>query len=102
MTHDYKRIGTTTLFAALNTLNGKVIATCMPQHRHQEWLKFLRLIDKSTPKRKQHHLIIDNYSPHQHPDVKAWLKKHKRFHINFTPTSASLLNMLGRFFTALA
>ena len=75
MTHDYKRNGTTTLFAALNTLNGKVIATCMPQHRHQEWLKFLRLIDKSTPKRKQLHLIIDNYSPHKHPDVKAWLKK---------------------------
>src|SRR5262252_4571890 len=67
VTHDYKRNGTTTLFAALNTLNGKVIATCMPQHRHQEWLKFLRLIDKSTPKRKQLHLIIDNYSPHKHP-----------------------------------
>jgi len=98
MTHDYKRNGTTTLFAALNTLNGKVIATCMPQHRHQEWLKFLRLIDKSTPKRKQLHLIIDNYSPHKHPDVKAWLKKHKRFHIHFTPTSASWLNMVERFF----
>ena len=98
MTHDYKRNGTTTLFAALNTLNGKVIATCMPQHRHQEWLKFLRLIDKSTPKRKQLHLIIDNYSPHKHPDVKAWLKKHKRFHIHFTPTSASWLNMAERFF----
>jgi hypothetical protein len=75
VTHDYKRNGTTTLFAALNTLNGKVIATCMPQHRHQEWLKFLRLIDKSTPKPKQLHLIIDNYSPHKHPDVQAWLKK---------------------------
>ena len=98
MTHDYKRNGTTTLFAALNTLNGKVIATCMPQHRHQEWLKFLRLIDKSTPKRKQLHLIIDNYSPHKHPDVQAWLKKHKRFHIHFTPTSASWLNMVERFF----
>src|SRR5881296_1494343 len=98
MTHDYKRNGTTTLFAALNILDGKVIADCMPQHRHQEWLKFLRLIDKSTPKRKQLHLIIDNYSPHKHPDVQAWLKKHKRFHIHFTPTSASWLNMVERFF----
>lgn len=98
MTHDYKRNGTTTLFAALNTLNGKVIATCMPQHRHQEWLKFLRLIDKSTPKSKQLHLIIDNYSPHKHPDVQAWLKNHRRFHIHFTPTSASWLNMVERFF----
>ncbi len=98
MTHDYKRNGTTTLFAALNILNGKVIADCMPQHRHQEWLKFLRLIDKSTPKRKQLHLIIDNYSPHKHPKVQAWLKRHKRFHIHFTPTSASWLNMVERFF----
>jgi transposase len=98
ITHDYKRNGTTTLFAALNTLNGKVIATCMPQHRHQEWLKFLRLIDKSTPERKQLHLIIDNYSPHKHPEVQAWLKKHKRFKIHFTPTSASWLNMVERFF----
>jgi len=98
MTHDYKRNGTTTLFAALNTLNGKVIATCMPQHRHQEWLKFLRLIDKSTPKGKELHLIIDNYSPHKHPEVQAWLKEHKRFHIHFTPTSASWLNMVERFF----
>jgi transposase len=98
MTHDYKRNGTTTLFAALNILNGKVIADCMPQHRHQEWLKFLSLIDKSTPKRKQLHLIIDNYSPHKHPKVQAWLKRHKRFHIHFTPTSASWLNMVERFF----
>jgi len=98
VTHDYKRNGTTTLFAALNTLNGKVIATCMPQHRHQEWLKFLRLIDRSTPKRKQLHLIIDNYSPHKHPEVQAWLQKHKRFKIHFTPTSASWLNMVERFF----
>ena len=98
MTHDYKRNGTTTLFAALNTLDGKVISTCMPRHRHQEWLKFLRLIDKSTPKRQQLHLIVDNYSPHKHPDVQAWMKKHKRFHIHFTPTSASWLNMVERFF----
>ena len=98
MTHDYKRNGTTTLFAALNTLNGKVISTCMPRHRHQEWLKFLRLIDSSTPKRKHLHLIVDNYSPHKHPNVQAWMKKHKRFHIHFTPTSASWLNMVERFF----
>ena len=98
MTHDYKRNGTTTLFAALNVLNGKVIADCMPQHRHQEWLKFLCLIDKSTPKRKQLHLIIDNYSPHKHPKVQAWLRRHKRFHTHFTPTSASWLNMVERFF----
>ncbi len=98
MTHDYKRNGTTTLFAALNTLNGKVISTCMPRHRHQEWLKFLRLIDSSTPKRKQLHLIVDNYSPHKHPNVQAWMKKHKRFHLHFTPTSASWLNMVERFF----
>ncbi len=98
MTHDYKRNGTTTLFAALNTLDGKVISTCMPRHRHQEWLKFLRLIDKSTPRRKQLHLIVDNYSPHKHPDVQAWMKKHKRFHVHFTPTSASWLNMVERFF----
>jgi transposase len=98
MTHDYKRNGTTTLFAALNILDGKVIADCMPQHRHQEWLKFLRLIDKSTPRRKQLHLIIDNYSPHKHPAVQAWLEQHPRFHIHFTPTSASWLNMVERFF----
>ena len=98
MTHDYKRNGTTTLFAALNTLDGKVIADCMPQHRHQEWLKFLRLINKSTPKNKELHLIIDNYSPHKHPSVQAWLTQHPRFHIHFTPTSASWLNMVERFF----
>src|SRR5216110_182475 len=84
MTHDYKRNGTTTLFAALNILDGKVIADCMPQHRHQEWLKFLRL--------------IDNSSPHKHPAVQTWLEQHPRFHIHFTPTSASWLNMVERFF----
>lgn len=102
MTHDYKRNGTTTLFAALNALDGKVIADCMPQHRHQEWLKFLRLIDKSTPKELDLHLIIDNYSPHKHPKVRAWLKRHPRFHIHFTPTSASWLNMVERFFRDLS
>src|SRR6266852_3957206 len=98
LTHDYKRNGTTTLFAALNTANGEVFGLCQQKHRHQEWLRFLRMIDKSTPRRKQLHLIIDNYSPHKHPDVQAWLKKHKRFHIHFTPTSASWLNMVERCF----
>jgi transposase len=102
MTHDYKRNGTTTLFAALNALDGKVIADCMPQHRHQEWLKFLRLIDRSTPRELDLHLIIDNYSPHKHPNVQQWLKRHPRFHIHFTPTSASWLNMVERFFRDLS
>src|SRR5216683_806346 len=98
MTHDYKRNGTTTLFAALSALDGKVIATCAPRHRHQEWLTFLRLIDKSTPQDKQLHLVIDNYSPHKHPAVERWMKRHPRFHVHFTPTSASWLNMVERFF----
>ncbi len=98
MTHDYKRNGTTTLFAALNILNGKVIGTCMQRHRHQEWLKFLRLIDQSTPSDKHIHLIADNYSTHKHPKVKAWLARHRRFTVHFTPTSASWLNMVERFF----
>ena len=98
MTHDYKRHGTTTLFAALNTLDGTVIGTHMKRHRHQEWLKFLRLIDKKTPADKELHLIVDNYATHKHPEVKKWLSKHPRFHIHFTPTSASWLNMVERFF----
>jgi transposase len=98
MTHDYKRNGTTTLFAALNTLDGTVISTCMPRHRHQEWLKFLKLIDKETPKDKELHLIVDNYATHKAPPVKAWLAKHPRIHLHFTPTSASWLNMVERFF----
>ncbi len=98
MTHDYKRNGTTTLFAALNTLDGTVISTCMPRHRHQEWLKFLKLIDKETPKDKELHLIVDNYATHKAPAVKTWLAKHPRFHMHFTPTSASWLNMVERFF----
>ncbi len=98
MTHDYKRNGTTTLFAALNTLDGTVISTCMPRHRHQEWLRFLKLIDKETPKDKDLHLIVDNYATHKAPAVKDWLAKHPRFHIHFTPTSASWLNMVERFF----
>ena len=98
MTHDYKRHGTTTLFTALNTLDGKVIGTCMPRHRHQEWIKFLRLIERETPKGKEIHLIADNYSTHKHPKVQTWLKRHRRFTVHFTPTSASWLNMVERFF----
>jgi transposase len=98
MTHDYKRHGTTTLFAALNTLDGSVIATCMERHRHQEWLKFLRLIDCQTPADKQLHLIVDNYATHKHPAVQRWVARHKRFHFHFTPTSSSWLNMVERFF----
>jgi transposase len=98
MTHDYKRNGTTTLFAALNVLDGHVIAQCESRHRHNEWLKFLRRIDRDTPQDKQVHLICDNYSTHKHPRVKSWLKTHARFHVHFTPTSASWLNMVERFF----
>ncbi len=98
MTHDYKRHGTTTLFAALNTLDGSVIARCEDRHRHTEWLTFLRQIDRETPKDKALHLICDNYATHKHPKVKEWLEKHPRFHVHFTPTSASWLNMVERFF----
>jgi transposase len=98
MTHDYKRHGTTTLFAALNTLDGSVIARCEQRHRHVEWLTFLRQIDRETPKDKALHLICDNYATHKHPKVKEWLEKHARFTIHFTPTSASWLNMIERFF----
>jgi transposase len=98
MTHDYKRHGTTTLFAALNTLDGTVISMCQDRHRHEEWLKFLRLIDRKTPKQLELHLIADNYSAHKHPEVQAWLLKHPRFVMHFTPTSASWLNMVERFF----
>jgi transposase len=98
MTHDYKRNGTTTLFAAIDMLQGKVIANCMPRHRHQEWIKFLRQIDAETPQDLDLHLIVDNYSTHKHPRVKAWLRRHKRFHIHFIPTSSSWLNIVERFF----
>jgi len=102
MTHDYKRHGVTTLFAAMNTLDGSVIGQCMTKHRHQEWLRFLRQIDRSTPKDRELHLIADNYGTHKHPNVKAWLAKHPRFHMHFTPTSASWLNMVERFFRDLS
>jgi len=102
MTHDYKRHGTTTLFAALNVLDGKLIAQCQRRHRHNEWLKFLRQIDRETPKDKALHLICDNYATHKHPNVRRWLKKHPRFHTHFTPTSASWFNMVERFFRDLS
>ena len=98
MTHDYKRNGTTTLFAALNVLEGKVIGTCMQKHRHQEWIKFLKLIDAQTPPDLDLHLIVDNYATHKHPKVQAWLKRHPRFHVHFTPTSSSWLNLVERWF----
>ena len=98
MTHDYKRNGTTTLFAALNVLDGQVIAQCQQRHRHIEWLKFLRKIDRETPKDKALHLIADNYATHKHPTVQDWLAKHPRIEMHFTPTSASWLNMVERFF----
>jgi len=98
MTHDYKRNGTTTLFAALDVLSGKVIGQCLPRHRHEEFLKFLRTIDREVPKGLQIHLIVDNYATHKHANVKAWLAKHTRFHLHFTPTSSSWLNLVERFF----
>jgi transposase len=98
MTHDYKRNGTTTLFAALNTASGEVFGLCQQKHRHQEWLRFLRMIDQTVPKDKQIYLICDNYATHKHENVKRWFEKHKRFHVRFTPTSASWLNMIERFF----
>lgn len=102
MTHDYKRHGTTTLFAALNTLDGSVIASCEKRHRHQEWLRFLKQIDAATPKGLDLHLIADNYATHKHAKVKAWLKKHPRFHIHFTPTSSPWLNLVESFFAQLS
>ena len=98
MTHDYKRNGTATLFAAMSTLDGTVISMCDDRHRHQEWLKFLRVIDDLTPPDKELHLIADNYATHKHPKVQKWLARHPRFHVYFTPTSSSWLNMVERFF----
>jgi transposase len=101
MTHDYKRHGTTTLFAALNVLTGNVIGQCMPRHRHQEWLTFLKTIDREVPKDLAIHLILDNYATHKHPDVIKWLDGHPRFHLHFTPTSSSWLNLVERWFREL-
>jgi transposase len=96
VTHDYKRNGTTTLFAAFNTMDGKVIGQCLPRHRHQEFLRFLRTINRQTPKGLNLHLILDNYATHSHPAVKAWLAGHPRFFFHFVPTSSSWLNMVER------
>ena len=101
MTHDYKRNGTTTLFAALEMTEGSIIGTCMDRHRHQEWIKFLKLIDQQTPAHLDLHLIVDNYATHKHPKVKAWLKRHPRFHQHFVPTSSSWLNLVERWFAEL-
>ena len=98
MTHDYKRNGTTTLFAALNMVDGRVIGTCMPRHRHREFLRFLKLIDQQTPPGLDLHLVVDNYATHKTPAVKRWVKANPRFRLHFTPTSASWLNMVERFF----
>ena len=98
LTHDYKRHGTSTLFAALNAANGEVYGLCQERHRHQEWLKFLRLLDQTMPPHLDLHFIVDNYATHKHPKVQRWLDRHPRFHMHFTPTSASWLNMVERFF----
>ncbi len=97
-THDYKRHGTTSLFAALDVLEGTIIGNCYERHRHQEFLKFLRRLDREFPKTKPLHLILDNYGTHKHPNVKTWLDKHPRFHLHFTPTSSSWLNLIERWF----
>jgi len=102
MTHDYKRNGTMSLFAAMNVLDGTIISQCESRHRHQEWLKFLRLIKRSVPGNKEIHLICDNYATHKHAKVQAWAKRNPRFHFHFTPTSASWLNMVERFFRDLS
>lgn len=101
MTHDYKRHGTTTLFAALNVLAGTVIGECMARHRHQEFLKFLRKLDRETPQDIDLHLIVDNYGTHKHPKVRNWLTRNRRFHLHYTPTSSSWLNLVERWFAQL-
>lgn len=101
MTHDYKRHGTTTLFAALEVATGRVLGQCLPKHRHDEFLTFLKTIDKSVPDELQIHLILDNYATHKHENVRKWLGKHPRFHLHFTPTSSSWLNLVERWFREL-
>jgi transposase len=98
LTHDYKRNGTTTLFAAIELAEGRIISDCLPRHRHQEWIKFLKKIDAETPPELDLHLIVDNYATHKHPKVLSWLKRHPRFHQHFTPTSSSWLNVIERWF----
>jgi transposase len=101
ITHDYKRHGVTTLFAAFNVLEGKVIGQCMKRHRHQEFIRFLNVIEARVPKKKTVHVIVDNYATHKHSDVMEWLDKHRRFVFHFTPTSASWLNAIEGFFAQL-
>jgi|TARA_R110000868_G_scaffold409926_3_gene696569 transposase len=98
MTHDYKRNGTTTLFAALSVSDGTIVTQCQQRHRHQEWIRFLKTIDCETVPELDLHLIVDNYATHKHPKVKAWLKRHPRFHVHFIPTSCSWLNVIERWF----
>ena len=98
MTHDYKRNGTTSLFAAMNTLDGSIISQCMKRHRHVEWLKFLKHLNEQVDPEKEIHLVCDNYATHKHPKVRTWLSRHPKFHVHFTPTSSSWLNMVERFF----
>lgn len=98
MTHDYKRHGTSTLFAALNTLSGEVIGQCKKRHRHQEFLAFLKMVEKQTPTEWDIHLIVDNYATHKHDKVKRWIERNKRVHLHFIPTSSSWLNLVERFF----
>src|SRR5271170_5386145 len=102
MTHDYKRHGTTTLFAALDVLEGKVIGRCMQRHRHQEFIRFLNTVEAQVPTRKIVHVILDNYAAHKHPKVQQWLDRHPRFTFHFTPTSCSWLNAVEGFFAKLA
>jgi|TARA_B100000315_G_scaffold235401_1_gene250308 transposase len=101
MTHDYKRNGTTTLFAALNLLEGTILGQCLPRHRHQEFLKFLRRLDREFPPKLDLHLVVDNYGTHTQPDVQDWLSSHPRFNLHFTPTSSSWLNLVERWFREL-
>jgi transposase len=98
-THDYRRNGTTTLFAALNTLNGKVIQKCLPRHRHTEFIEFLEHIDRNVPSKLEVHIIMDNYATHKKAEVQAWFIAHPRYHVHFTPTSSSWLNAVERFFS---
>lgn len=98
VTHDYKRNGTTTLFAALNVLKGEVIGTCIKKHRHQEFIKFLNKIDEAVSEELAVHCVVDNYGTHKHPKVKLWLSRHDRFHFHFIPTSSSWLNLVERWF----
>lgn len=102
LTHEDKRNGTTTLFAALNVLDGTAIGRNMQRHRHQEFIRFLNLINAQVPAGKAVHVILDNYAAHKHPTVRAWLDRHKRFTFHFTPTSCSWLNAVEGFFAKLA